>query len=130
VQVRRSLPLGVLEAFDAPRMAPNCERRSSSTVAPQSLVLMNSTFLLGCSEAFADRLAREAGPDRAARVSLAWRLALGRDPTPEQVANALAFVAGQESDLAAGPDSKSAPTHAWASLGQALLSSNAFLYVD
>ena len=27
VQVRRSLPLGVLETFDAPMMAPNCERR-------------------------------------------------------------------------------------------------------
>ena len=27
VQVRRSLPLGVLETFDAPLMAPNCERR-------------------------------------------------------------------------------------------------------
>ena len=37
VQVRRSMPLGLLEAFDAPAMAPNCERRDSSTVAPQSL---------------------------------------------------------------------------------------------
>jgi hypothetical protein len=130
VQVRRSLPLGVLETFDAPLMAPNCERRTSSTVAPQSLLLMNSTFILECSEAFAARLATEAGSDPAARVALAWRLALGREPTPGQAADALAFVARQEADLAAGSDPKSARRRAWASLGQALMSSNAFLYVD
>jgi mono/diheme cytochrome c family protein len=130
VQVRRSLPLGVLETFDAPLMAPNCERRGSSTVAPQSLLLMNSTFMVECSEAFAARLASEAGADATARVALAWRLALGRDPTPGQVADALAFVARQQADLATGPDPKSAPKHAWASLCQALMSSNAFLYVD
>jgi hypothetical protein len=130
VQVRRNLPLGVLETFDAPMMAPNCERRSSSTVAPQSLLLMNSTFMIGCSEAFAARLAKEAGPDPTARVTMAWRLALGHDPTPGQVADALAFVSGQEADLARGPDAKSTAQHAWASLCQALMSSNAFLYVD
>jgi hypothetical protein len=130
VQVRRSLPLGVLEAFDAPMMAPNCERRSSSTVAPQSLLLMNSTFMNERTEAFAARLAKEAGPDPTARVTLAWRLALGRDPTPAQVADALAFVSGQEADLARGADAKTAARHAWASLCQALMSSNAFLYID
>ena len=35
IQVRRSLPLGLLETFDAPAMTPNCDRRTSSTVAPQ-----------------------------------------------------------------------------------------------
>ncbi|MCP4175725.1 MAG: DUF1553 domain-containing protein, partial [Fuerstiella sp.] len=46
VQVRRSRPLAVLDTFDAPRMAPNCETRPSSTVAPQSLMMMNSDFVL------------------------------------------------------------------------------------
>src|SRR5262249_46080048 len=42
VQVRRSMPLGMLEPFDAPLMTPNCQQRASSTVAPQSLLMMNS----------------------------------------------------------------------------------------
>ena len=46
IQVRRSMPLGMLEAFDAPGMAPNCERRASSTVAPQSLMMMNNEFVV------------------------------------------------------------------------------------
>ncbi|HEY5315444.1 MAG TPA: PSD1 and planctomycete cytochrome C domain-containing protein, partial [Pirellulales bacterium] len=65
VQVRRSMPLGMLETFDAPTMtsACNCESRSNSTVAPQSLILMNSEFLLEQSRLFAARLMREAaGP--------------------------------------------------------------------
>ena len=33
VQVRRSLPLAQLEAFDAPAMTPNCESRSFSTIS-------------------------------------------------------------------------------------------------
>ena len=130
IQVRRSLPLGVLETFDAPMMAPNCERRSASTVAPQSLLLMNSTFMVARSEAFAARLAREAGSKPAARVALAWRLALGRDPRPDQMAEALAFVRGQQAEFARGPDPKPAESHAWASLCHALMCSNAFLYVD
>jgi hypothetical protein len=38
VQVRRSMPLGVLEPFDLPQMTPNCEKRAASTAAPQSLL--------------------------------------------------------------------------------------------
>ncbi len=130
VQVRRSLPLGVLESFDAPMMSPNCERRTATTVAPQSLLLMNGSFLMGCSETFAARLAAEAGPDPKARVALAWRLALGREPTADQAADALSFITDQGDDLASRADPKSAPARAWASFCQALLSSNAFLYVD
>src|SRR5439155_16436701 len=83
IQVRRSLPLSLLEAFDAPAMAPNCDRRTSSTVAPQSLLLMNNEFVVAESEAFAERTAAAAGDDAAAQVRLAWRLALTAEPCPE-----------------------------------------------
>src|SRR6185312_12669614 len=56
LQVRRTLPLGILEAFDAPLMTPNCDRRSVSTVTPQSLLLMNSDLIVDQSEAFATRV--------------------------------------------------------------------------
>jgi hypothetical protein len=127
VQVRRSLPLSLLETFDAPLMAPNCDRRRPSTVAPQSLLLMNSEFVVEQSETFAARVASEAGPDPSARVRRAWRLALAAEPTAGQVADAVAFLARQRDDLGPGAD---AERRALASLCQALLSSNAFLYVD
>jgi mono/diheme cytochrome c family protein len=46
VRVRRSQPVAMLQVFDAPVMEVNCEKRSSSTVATQSLMLMNSQFIL------------------------------------------------------------------------------------
>ena len=45
VEARRSMPLAMLQAFDEPVMTPNCERRASSTVSPQALFMMNSSFV-------------------------------------------------------------------------------------
>jgi len=60
IQARRSQPVGMLQTFDAPVMETNCERRSNSTVATQSLMLMNGEFILLQSAKLADRLSREA----------------------------------------------------------------------
>ena len=60
VQVRRSQPLSMLTAFDAPVMEVNCAKRPSSTVAPQSLLMMNSSFVLKQAEKMADRILKEA----------------------------------------------------------------------
>src|SRR5207248_9613981 len=68
VQVRRSRPLAVLEAFDAPAMEPNCECRNASTVAPQALLLMNNAFVVAAAEALAGRVRREGGADVRAQV--------------------------------------------------------------
>ncbi len=137
IQVRRTMPLSVLEAFDAPVMSPNCERRSASTVAPQALMLMNNEDIIAASEAFADRLASEVGEDAADQVELAWRLAFCVEPSPDQVASALTFLERQRTDFAAAhvevKNDSPAPDpdrQALASFAQALLSSNAFLYVD
>jgi mono/diheme cytochrome c family protein len=60
---RRTQPVALMQAFDAPVMATNCEARSSSTVATQSLMLMNGEFWLGRAIALADRALREPAKD-------------------------------------------------------------------
>ncbi|MDE0819304.1 MAG: DUF1553 domain-containing protein, partial [Pirellulaceae bacterium] len=60
IQVRRTQPVAILKSFDAPVMEVNCTDRTNSTVATQSLMLMNSEFILGFSKAFAERLNEEA----------------------------------------------------------------------
>ncbi len=142
VEVRRSRPLAFLNAFDAPVMEVNCEKRSSSTVAPQSLMLMNSEFTLQQARLFAARLRREAGPMREAQVERAWRLALGRAPSHEEFRSALEFLDRQITQITA-PKSPTAPAsnaspaspeppeeQALSSLCQTLFSSNEFLYLD
>ncbi len=139
VQVRRSRPLGVLETFDSPRMAPNCVARNSSTVATQSLMLMNSDFQNTHATHFAERVVRAAGADPEAQIRLAWQIAYSAPPDDVQLADAVAFLTEQTQHFANRPrtDSKqqkedaiSPELEALTSLCHALLSSNEFLYVD
>lgn len=135
VQVRRTRPLGVLDAFDLPTLEPNCLARSQSTVAPQALLLMNSEFLMQQSRLLAERLVREAGADRTAEVRFGFTCVLGREPSPVELERALAFLDQQTAAFSAQPREKpdeavDAPRLALASFCQALLSCNELLYVD
>jgi mono/diheme cytochrome c family protein len=133
VQVRRSMPLGVLETFDAPNPSPCCERRASSTVAPQALLLMNNGFVIRSASAFADRVHREAGSDPRACVRHAWKLAFGRPATEAQVRGAVAFLSEQTAFYRAKKTARTATPpeqQALATFCHALLSSNPFLYLE
>jgi hypothetical protein len=142
VQVRRSRPLAVLDTFDMPPMDPNCESRNSSTVTPQALMLMNSQFVATYAEHFAERVRREAGVDVHDQAKHAWRLAYAGEPTEKELSEAVAFLADQaehfrttkSSDASKDKKKDSAETspeqQALAVYCQALLSANAFLYVD
>ncbi len=93
VQMRRSKPLGMLETFDLPRMEPNCERRNASTIAPQSLAMMNGEFTLAQSKFFAERVVREVGTEPAGQVQHAWLLAFGSTPSANELKNSVDFLA-------------------------------------
>jgi Protein of unknown function (DUF1553). len=137
VQVRRSRPLAVLDMFDLPALDPNCTARTPSTVAPQSLLLMNSDFVLTGSQSLAERLAREGGTDTPTKIRLAWQLIYGRSPSAAETEAGQKFIAAQilriEDSAKAITDPKLKPqpeSAAWTTFCQALLSSNEFLYVD
>jgi hypothetical protein len=146
VQWRRSRPLTVLDTFDLPKMEPNCERRNSSTVATQSLFLMNSDFIVQMAEHFAGRVRREAGTNTGEQVRHAWRIAFTRSPDDNEINDALEFLDSQTDQFAAktvetkpvtnrfDPKAKNvkrdAAELALANLCQLLLSSNEFLYID
>ena len=57
MQVCRSKPVAFLQAFDAPAMSLNCIRRSNSTVANQSLMVMDSQFVAKYAQIFVQRVA-------------------------------------------------------------------------
>jgi Protein of unknown function (DUF1553)/Protein of unknown function (DUF1549)/Planctomycete cytochrome C len=52
---RRTQPVAMLQSFDAPVMQVNCDARTASTVATQSLMLMNSDVVLDQSRKIAQR---------------------------------------------------------------------------
>jgi hypothetical protein len=100
-------------AFDCPDASQQVAKRNVSTTALQALNLLNAPFILQQSELFAKRLAREA-PDTDARIQLAFRLALARDPDAEELAAARQLIAG----------------HGLPAFCRALFNANEFLYVD
>jgi len=139
LQVRRKTPVTVLETFDAPSMLPNCEIRNSTTVTPQSLLLMNDTFVLQASKLLAERLRKESPGDARAQLIRAWRILFSEEPQETELLRSLAYVAEQTESLrtyyAKTPPVKDAPLadpplDALASLCQVLLSSNRFLYLE
>ena len=133
ITVRRSMPLAMLETFDAAMLAPNCTLRTPSTGALQSLLLLNNDFIIQQSDVVADRIIRDIGHDRSRQIEWAWRLANGHRPDQTQVAAAQQFVSQQIEQFQESPDAKvksTAEKRALASLCQALLISNGFLYVD
>lgn len=137
IQARRSRPLTALDTFDLPRMEPNCEKRTNSTVATQSLFLMNSDFLSEMADALADRVRREAGTNPGEQVRHAWQLANCRQPEEPEVVAALEYLDSQTAHFTAHPvkeaggkATRAAADVALSSLCQLLLSSNEFLYVD
>jgi hypothetical protein len=140
IQARRSRPLAMLHAFDAPVMEVNCDRRQSSTVATQSLMLMNSQFILDQAARFASRVRKEAGEEIRGQVRRAWELAFSREPREAETNEAVEFLAVQTGYLKTMPEKKAekgknvvkvAPdVQALTDLCQTLLSANEFLYVD
>ena len=125
------MPLGVLVPFDLPTLKPNCQLRTFSTNAPQSLLMMNDPFVLKQVEVLAERIRDLAGDDPAGQLQQAWQLVLGRMPSDREEQAALVFLEEQTASLRlATPDHASPEQVALAHLCQALVSSNGFLYVE
>lgn len=133
IRVKRTQPVAMLAAFDAPVMEVNCERRPSSTAATQALMMMNSEFVLSHARKLAERIRAKPGAGSPAeQVAFAWRVAFCRPPRDEELAAATAFLDQQLIYLKANPipDEVDPSLHALTNLCQTLLSSNEFLYVD
>ncbi len=115
---RRNFRMPLLEAFDRPEGVLSCSRRDSSTTAPQSLSLLNGAFTMKQAQALAVKAATAEDS-----IATAWRMTLGRDPRPNERANAEAFLAKQQTQM---PNREAA----LAELARGLFNINEFLYVD
>jgi len=103
-----------LDAFDCPDPSTTAPRRAVTTTPLQALAMMNNALVLYLSDAFASRLREEAGDQPGAQVDLAYRLAFGRLPVPDERARAVKVVEKVGA----------------ATLARAIFNSNEFLYVD
>ena len=114
---RRSGFHGMLQTFDAPTMDNgNMPQRFRSALPTQSLVLMNSQFVVDRAEVFARRVMTERD-NFDGRVSRAFELAYGRGPEEGERSLAHGYLETRPNDL-----------EAWRTFCQAIFGSNQFLY--
>lgn len=144
VFARRNLRYPIFEAFDRPDAIASCPRRSKSTTAPQSLLLLNSELSLDLSRRLADRVSAAEPACLANQIRLAVRCAFGRLPTDQELETFQKFCQDQSTLLReeagpgislAGPMPASANIHSYdaaalSDLCLALWNASEFLYVD
>jgi cytochrome c553 len=109
--------------FDAANPDASVEKRIASTVAPQSLFLLNDPFVAEAASGLAERLARDVpkATQATARVQRAYRLLFARQATSAEIDAAKKFLAAAEK-----PNDETA----WTDWCHVLLCSNEFVYVE
>ena len=128
--VKRSKLLNSMVVFDLPEPLASQGSRPTTTVAPQALLMMNSSQSRQWALAFARRVESETNStDSAQLVAHAYVLALGRAPREAEARDAAEFIARGAARYE--PSGKTPPqTLALADFCQAVLALNEFVYVN
>jgi hypothetical protein len=129
LMLRNSMP-PELTPFNLPDATTITGKRDSSTLATQSLYLLNNSFLVEQSRRFAVRI-QKAAQDEDQRIQFAYRQAFGRDANEREIQRARDFL--REAGLMLVSTNNEANKHlsdAWAAFCQALLASNELRYID
>ena len=87
----RTYRFSLFDVFDAPNNGVSTAVRDVSTVAPQSLWLMNNPRVWVQAQHLAARVVRDTGDNPQALVTKLWRIALGRSPSTDELTEAVAL---------------------------------------
>jgi hypothetical protein len=116
---QRTLTMPFLQVFDSLVCDESRPRRRHSVTPLQALAMYNGDFVSGEARHFAERLKAEAGDDTAAQIELAFRIALARAPSGDEVHTMNQLIAATTS-----------PDAGVVGMCRVLLNSNEFVYVD
>jgi hypothetical protein len=114
---RRNLRYPLFEAFDRPAATLSCDRRSPSTTAPQSLMLLNSEFSLEAARRLAAFVKQRAGDDPRSQITMLFRQTLARSPTEAEFTQIEVFL-------------READENGFVDLCLAIFNSNEFVYLE
>jgi hypothetical protein len=127
---RRNYQPTELSVFDQPLIATNCTRRTSAAVALQSLTMLNGQFVIEQADEFAKRVITGAGKEEVQRIELAFKLALSRLPSSEELALSRSLLTRQLERALQQPQTTAdaAGQQALAHVCHMLFNTNEFLY--
>jgi len=93
--IRRTMLVPMLDAFDYSNTTSPLGERPVTTVAPQSLMLLNDDFMQRQAASLAARLIAEIGSDSHKQIRRGYQLALAREPGKREMQIALNFLKRQ-----------------------------------
>jgi Protein of unknown function (DUF1553)/Protein of unknown function (DUF1549)/Planctomycete cytochrome C len=125
--IKRSKLIPMLTLFDAPDGTVPIAARASTTVAPQSLYLMNSPIVREWAVGFANRISSEQGGSIEASIRRAYQIAFQREPSIEELTDARSFIDQQMAGYQSEGDREAL---ALTDFCQVLLSLNEFVFVE
>ena len=132
---KRGMKFPMFDVHDQPDQNVTAERRNTSTVPTQALMLLNDEFVLLQSRFLAERIMHEAGPDQTAQVKLLYKITIGREPKANELNGDLEFLKEEQSAQAAqasgsGSAGDDARLSAFSRLAHVMLNSNEFVYIN
>lgn len=129
--MKRSQLVGSMVVFDQPEPLVSQGSRPVTTVAPQALLILNGPQVRSWAKTFADRARTNMRIDEEfdTAVRQAYKLALGREPSRDEMSDSVAFLNAQAASYQA--DGKPDPRIlALTDFCQAVMALNEFAYVD
>jgi len=127
--VKRSQLIPFMQVFDSPEPLVGVGQRPSTTIAPQALMFMNNSHVRSWARSFAKKVIASHPNSIEQQMEYAYRVALARVPSADELAQAIAFTQKQlssySSDRLADPMESSI-----ADFCQVLISLNEFIYLD
>jgi len=117
----------VFQLLDFPDPSVSSGDRTTTTIAPQALLMLNGDLVLRASAGLADRVLVETDDNH--RLARLYDLAYTREPTADEIKTNLAFLQAAERLLEpAEPDAQARSRRAWEALCQTILAANEFSY--
>jgi hypothetical protein len=125
--VVRSALYDVYTAFDFGDPSVMNGDRSSTTVAPQALFMLNSKVMMNATKALAESTLKKTGLTDSQKIRQLYLTFYGRPATESEVTISLGFLGRFEKVYAKAKDPRMS---AWQSLCKSLIAANEFIYVE
>ncbi|NBT14235.1 MAG: DUF1553 domain-containing protein, partial [Planctomycetia bacterium] len=128
-RIRRNFLPSFLLAFDMPVPFQAMGRRNVTNVPAQALALMNDPFVTAQATEWAKKTLRDESLAPEARIDTMYREAFAREPTADERAAAVAFLAAQAGQHGVSLADRPRDEATWADLAHALINTKEFIFV-
>jgi mono/diheme cytochrome c family protein len=127
--IKRSKLIPTMILFDAPDALGGMDRRPTTTIAPQALLIINNSIVRSYADSFAKRISPKDHTPLPDVVRRGYLTALGRPPSAAELADTVEFV--QEQMASYKTDGRPNPRQlALGDFCQVLMGLNEFIYID